>query len=372
MKSIVHALPSATPGATHELTSLHFGGSPAVRKVYVQAALHADEIPSMLVATVLREKLLALEAQDALRCKVVLVPMANPIGLAQSVLGSFIGRFDLASGQNFNRTFPMLHEEISATIDGSLTDDAQDNLRSIRAAWREALEKRQPKSEFDALKWMLMLLAHDSDILLDLHCSREADVHVYTGESIWQQAEPLARYLGAKASLLAIDSGAASFDEAQSTTWWYLQQRFGAKFPIPSGCIAVTVEHRGQRDVSYELADRDATAIVHYLMHLGLVSGAAPPMPELLFPATPLAGSEQLVAAATGVLVYRARVGGAVEAGQPIFDIVDPISGFRKTVMSRNAGVLYMARDVRFVKLGDPLGRISGTKVLRTGNLLSA
>ena len=372
MKDLVHALPSATPGTTHELTSLHFGRSAAMRKVYIQAALHADETPSMLVATVLRERLLALESRDALLCKVVLVPMANPIGLAQHVLGNFIGRFDLASGNNFNRGYPMLHEEIASAVDGNLTDDPRENVRTIRAAWRESLEKRRPKTEFEALQSTLMLLAHDSDIVLDLHCSREAALHVYTGESIWPQAEPLARYLGARASLLAIDSGAASFDEAHSTAWWHLQQRFGRQFPIPDGCIAVTVEHRGQRDVSHELAEQDAMAIVHYLTHLGLVAGTAPPLPELAFPATPLAGSEQLTAPATGVLVYRVRVGDAVHVGQPLFDIVDPVSGHCVTIASQTAGVLYMGRDARFVRLGDPLGRVSGSRIIRSGNLLSA
>ena len=134
----------------------------------------------------------------------------------------------------------------------------------------------------------------------------------------------------------------------------------------------MTVEHRGQRDVSHEFAEQDAMAIVHYLMHLGLVSGSAPPLPELAFPATPLAGSEQLIAPTTGVLVYRTRVGDAVELGQPLFDIVDPVSGHRTTIASQTAGVLYMGRDVRFVKLGDPLGRVSGSRIIRSGNLLSA
>jgi predicted deacylase len=34
--------------------------------------------------------------------------VANPPGLAQVVLNGGIGRFDLASGRNFNRDFPDL------------------------------------------------------------------------------------------------------------------------------------------------------------------------------------------------------------------------------------------------------------------------
>jgi predicted deacylase len=136
--------------------------------------------------------------------------------------------------------------------------------------------------------------------------------------------------------------------------------------------VAVTVEHRGQRDVSYELAQHDATAIIDYLTHLGAIEGAPRPLPALRNPATPLAGSEQFYAPCAGVLVHRAAVGSRIEAGQALFDIVDPHSGQVTTVNSHNTGVLYMRRDVRFVKPGDPLGRVSGATPIRSGKLLSA
>jgi len=38
---------------THELTSFHFG-IPGKKKIYIQAWLHADETPTMLVALYLK------------------------------------------------------------------------------------------------------------------------------------------------------------------------------------------------------------------------------------------------------------------------------------------------------------------------------
>ncbi|EJF69602.1 succinylglutamate desuccinylase/aspartoacylase [Pseudomonas sp. Ag1] len=344
----------------------------ASRKIYIQAALHADETPALLVAAHLRRQLAELENANRLNAQIVLVAVANPTGLSQYIMGAPSGRFELGSGRNYNRGFPVPYQAIADKIEHLLGQDIDANRQLIRQAWGECLLDAAPLDEFQSLQRTLMLLAHDADIVLDLHCSREAAMHVYTGEAVWATVEPLARYIGSEASLLATDSQANSFDEALYLLWVNLRERFGDRFPIPDSSVAVTVEHRGQRDVSYELAEHDATAIIDYLTHLGAVEGAPRPLPALRNPATPLAGSEQFYAPCAGVLVHRAAVGSRIEAGQALFDIVDPHSGQATTVCSHNTGVLYMRRDVRFVKPGDPLGRVSGATPIRSGKLLSA
>lgn len=372
MHSVKHRLLAAADGTAHQLISHHFGGGSFDRKIYIQAGLHADEIPGMLVALTLAEKLQQLEQQGRLQCEVVLVSTANPIGLSQSVLGYAIGRFELASGRNFNRGFPLLAPHIADAVEGKLTADAAANRMMIREAWRNLLHAQRPRQAFDDLQRTLMLLSVDADIILDLHCSREAAMHVYTGEAIWPEVEPLARYLGARASLLAVDSGGQSFDEAHSFTWWQLQQRFGERFPIPNGSMAVTVEHRGQRDVSDELAQQDAMAIIDYLTYCDAIDAPVTPLPPLAWPATPLAGSEQFYAPSAGILLHCVEPGAHVSIGQQMFVIVDTTDGTRTGIHSRTEGVFYMRRDVRYVRQGDPLGRVSGHEVIRSGNLLSA
>ena len=53
-------LDGATPGQRHQLTVLRFGTPGAAPRATIQAALHADEVPGLLVAQCLREQLLAL------------------------------------------------------------------------------------------------------------------------------------------------------------------------------------------------------------------------------------------------------------------------------------------------------------------------
>ena len=103
MQIRTHPLQGSPLGTRREIVSFHYGPTDAGRKIYVQASLHADELPGMLVAHHLRLRLAALETAGRLRGEIVVVPVANPIGIGQSVLLTNIGRFELGSGENFNR-----------------------------------------------------------------------------------------------------------------------------------------------------------------------------------------------------------------------------------------------------------------------------
>ncbi|HMO06118.1 MAG TPA: succinylglutamate desuccinylase/aspartoacylase family protein, partial [Paracoccaceae bacterium] len=91
-----HPLSGGSLGQQRQVVSLHFGPA-GERKVYIQASLHADELPGMLVLYHLREALARAEADGQLLGEVVLVPVANPIGLSQRLLHRPSGRFELGS-----------------------------------------------------------------------------------------------------------------------------------------------------------------------------------------------------------------------------------------------------------------------------------
>ena len=366
-------LVSTTLGTNRELVSFHFGTPGAGEKVYVQASLHADETPAMLTAWQLKQRLSKLEADGRVRGEVVLVPVANPVGLSQHVLGQFLGRFEANSGHNFNRSFPMPQAEaLVARVGSRWTRDPRENARLLRGAVREMLAESTARNEFESLRLTLLTLAADADVILDLHCSLEATLHLYTSPASWPAIEPLARYLGANGVLLATDSGGQSFDEIHTLLWNEVRAVLGEETPLAAPNIAVTVEHRGQRDVSYETAQHDADAIVEFLVRRGVIEGEAREMPPLLHPATPLAGSEQFVAPVSGVVVYRAQVGAFLHAGDAVFDIVDPLTDAVTTVTTKNDGVFYMRRAIRFAYAGAPMGRVSGATAFRTGVLVGA
>jgi uncharacterized protein len=369
------SLVATTLGTSRELVSFHFGdANGSGERVYVQASLHADETPAMLTAWTLKKRLIGLEAEGRVRGEIVLVPVANPIGLSQHVLGQFLGRFEANSGHNFNRGFPMpAADELvgRASVHFSSNDGAH-NARVLRGALVDMLGEMRARNEFESLRLALLTLASQADIVLDLHCSLEATMHIYTSPASWPAIEPLARRLGANGVLLATDSGGQSFDEVHALLWNEVRERLGERFPLGAPNIAATIEHRGQRDVDYSTASHDADAIVEYLIGRGVIEGGTKDAPPLAQPATPLAGSQQLTAPVSGIVVYRAKVGARLKAGDPVFDVVDPITDEVTTVATSNDGVLYMRRAIRFVHAGAPMGRVTGETPIRSGVLIGA
>jgi len=370
-----HALVSPSPGTARELLSLHYGPAGTGPKAVIQASLHADEVPGLLVAHHLRHRLAELEARGALRGEIVLVPFANPIGLSQRVLQSVEGRFDLTTGENFNRRYADLVPRACELLVPKLGDGSSPSVPVVREALRQACAELPAATELDSLRRTLLGLAIDADLVLDLHCDNEALLHLYTTPELWADVEPLARLMGARAVLVAEGSGDDPFDEACSLVWpriaAELTRRLGRTVTLPPACAAVTVELRGEADVRHELAADDAGKILQYLAVRGLVDGAPAMLPALQCEPTPLAGSIPVEAPHGGVLVWVAELGAVLRRGQPLVEIVDPQSGVVTALASPTDGLLYARESRRFVLAGTRIAKVAGREAVRSGRLLS-
>lgn len=372
MQTHFHPLLSPALGTQRTLTSLHFGAAGSGEKAYIQASLHADELPGMLVAHHLRGLLEAAEARGEIRGEVVLVPLANPIGLNQTTMHLQLGRFEQASMENFNRHYPDFFELLKDKLEPLLGNDAHSNRLAIRLAMREALLAERPATELQCMRQTLMLLSHDADVVLDLHCDFEATMHLYVEQPLLDQMMPLAACLGAQAVLWAKGSGGSiSFDEALSGPWWRLAEHFGDRFPIPLACASTTVELRGQADVSTALAEQDATAIYRFLQHRGIVAGEPGALPTHRCEATPLTGTEALHAPHSGVVAFAVAPGERVVAGQTLAHVVDPLGNRSTPVQSAISGVVYARHSLRWATANLELCRVAGATPIRSGNLLS-
>lgn len=372
MRITHHPLLCPALGTQRQLTSFTFGEAGVGPKAYIQASLHADELPGMLVAHHLRGLLEAAERRGEILGQVVLVPMANPIGLSQTVMHHQMGRFELATMENFNRHYPDFFELLKDELPAVLGADEAENKQRIRAAMQRMLLAQAPKTELQSQRQTLMLLAHDADLVLDLHCDFEAVMHMYVEQACLPRLTPLAQRLGARALLWANGSGGSvSFDEALSGPWWRLRDHFSDSWPVPLACVSTTVELRGQADVSSALAQQDAQAIYAYLQSEALISGAFAQVPPALCEATPLAGTESVLAPHSGVIAFACAPGDVVRAGQLLAEVVDPISGHSSAVKAGIDGVLYARQCLRWATAGFELCRIAGREPIRSGNLLS-
>jgi predicted deacylase len=185
MQRIDHPLLSPSLGSSKTITSFHYGTPGASPKVYIQASLHAEELPGMLVAHHLRPLLQAADAAGLIQGEVILVPMANPIGLAQRLDHKPMGRFELDTSENFNRHYPNFAKEVFAEIKSAVGGDAATNVRLVRHAMGNYLASWLPTTELASLRKTLLTLAYDADYVLDLHCDCEGVVHFYTEETSW-------------------------------------------------------------------------------------------------------------------------------------------------------------------------------------------
>ena len=358
-------------GTEHALRVISFGVPGSGPKVYIQAGLHADELPGLLVARLLVEALSARAAAGDVEGEIVIIPSANPIGLKQVEGGYMQGRVECGSDRNFNRGFPDLGALVRAKVEAQLGDDPKKNIAVIRKAMGKALRKIEPADCFDHVQLTLMRHAYDADIVLDLHADNEAMLHVYIGEASWPGAVDLAAELDARAVLLCDDSGGGPFDEACSGPWAMLARAFPDK-PIPAACLAATVELRSNNAVNRELADRDVRAIMRFLMRRGVLKGEAGALPRLLAEPASLRAMQQIKSPIEGVVDYRLKLGDRVRKGDVIAHII-PLQGGIVEVEAGTDGLLFARHDQTWAWPGKVIGKIAGTALLqeRRGNLLS-
>lgn len=377
-----HPLQGGAAAPAHVVTSLHFGPA-GTRRALLQCSLHADEIPPMLVGQHLRRALQRLEDAGQLLGEVLLLPACNPIGLAQQAWGRLQGRFEIASGQNFNRHYPQLAAGAAQRFSaggGRLRADAGANAAALRQALQAELaaQGQGAMEPLQQLRHTLLGLALPADLVLDLHCDNEATLHLYATPEHQAQALQLAQCLGAPLVLLAAESGDHPFDEAVSGIWPALRAQLGPAVPLAA--FAATVELRGETDVAHALAAADALGLLRFLQAQGFIASLEPLQPGPQPPAPPcalrpLAGCMRVVAPATGVLVWHEPLpeqGQWVRAGHVLGELVCPVSGQVQALASPVDGLLFARELQRWARAGQAVAKVAGEQALRSGRLLSA
>ncbi|MEQ8480669.1 MAG: succinylglutamate desuccinylase/aspartoacylase family protein [Hoeflea sp.] len=338
MKTKIETIPGETPGVSYELIVHRLAGTDSeAPRVYIQSALHADERPGVAALHFLIPMLESAEREGRLRGSVTLVPHANPIGAAQHLFGTHMGRFSGATRINFNRDFPVPDADGNRALDG--------------ASSATFAERR--------LKSRLLELADDCPIVLDLHCDDEGVQYLYIPEMLWPEMSDLAACLDAEAALLWDKGSDRAFEEAA-----FEQMRARAGNTDLSGHCVTTVELRGQADVYAGSARKDAEGLFRFLELRGVVTAEDPQGPALRddFVGKPIRHVDMIHAPAGGTILYHARPGDRVEAGALVAEIiVDPgVAGGAVQVRAPQAGFVLTRRGRRFVRMGDDLFKIIG------------
>jgi len=372
-------LVSPSPGTTRALKVHRYGTSGAGPKAYFQAALHADEYPGLLVANHLIALLDAADAGGSINGEIVVVPIANPIGLGQNLNGMHVGRYEFSGGGNFNRSWPDLSDAAYQAVKGKLGPNEEENVAVIRQALAAVVADLNVVTEFDGLRKALLSLSITADMVFDLHCDNESLMHVYSSIRHRDLVTELACDLAAPVILLESDPGGAPFDEANAGVWWKLKEKTGGDYPIPAPCFGVTVELRGRNDVYDDLAARDAAALFRYLQRRGVIAGDPGPLPKALGEATPLEGTDVIRAPAAGIVAYRKNLGDQVEAGDVIAEMIDLMADdpgqARTPIISKASGLFFARMNEKLVRPGAEICKVAGKEPLehrKAGGLLEA
>ncbi len=352
-------LPVASLGTRRRLVVHRFGTPGARPKAYLHAALHAQELPGVVVLDRLVARLREADAAGSVAGEVVVVPFANPIGLSQQIMMEAQGRHDLDTGRNYNRGFPDLIDEVADAVDGRLAGDGARNVALIREAMASALAARRDAREADVLKLTLLRLSCDADLVLDLHSAWEALLHLFVTDLNWPGASDLARQMGAEAVLVDRGNRMMTFKSAHALLWKELAARFPDR-PVPPGSLAAVVELRGQRDVDDRFTKPDADNLFRWLQRRGAVAGDPGPLPPPACEPRSADGLRRLFAAEGGIVIYRGALGDRVREGRAFAHILDPDTGRRTAVSAPADGLLYARRSHRFARKGQYFAAIAG------------
>lgn len=336
-----------SPGTSYQLRVLEFhsqASSQQHRKIYLQGALHADELPGALVLHHLAAELRAAEADDRIAGSIVLVTLANPIGLAQRIFNRNEGRFSLSTAKNFNRDFPLLNP-----ADGLVQEQAQ------------ALANDLLRPVIDRLKAALLAMALEADIVLDLHADSEAISYVYLPEMSWPAAEDLPACLGSDAVVLWDSPSDAAFEEA--AVFPFLCAGAG-KWPS----FVSTIELRGVSDVSSKIAKNDANSLITFLCKQGFVGQRQGHLMTtskavlLAGKATPIGHVELIIAPEGGIVDYHASPGDPVSKGDNLVTLITRpgLSNGEIHLEAPQDGIVLSRYNDRYAQRGDTLLKVLG------------
>lgn len=357
-------LKSPMPGTDRYLTVHRFGNIGSRPKAYLHAALHADEWPGLMALQHLIPLLLKADAAGHVSGEIIVLPYANPIGLTQRIGGAAAGRYALDGSGNFNRNWPDLSDAVAQRLLGRLTGQDDEDIPRIRAFLMESVADLERRTDTEHWRAILMSLAIDADIVLDIHCDQESLPHIYCHEEHEANGKRLAAALDIPVVMLEQDAGGFSFDDAVAGVWRRLRPRVQNAERLPMANFACTLELRGKDDVSDAFGAQDAQGILRFLAASGLVNVASPNH----FPAGPkpyrLEEVDVISTETGGLIAYKAEIGDIVSVGQPIAEIIDITASdphtARTVLSSRTEGLFFARSDLRLVEPGTSIAKIAG------------
>lgn len=338
MEKTMERLAGDSEGVAYEFPVYRFKGTdPKAPAAYLQAALHAGELPGTVAIDALMPLLARAEAEGRIKGSITVVPWANPVGRAQYLFGELEGRFHLPNRVNFNRDFPLIDKP-----DVSLLPPEED---------LPTIDQR--------LKARLLRLSVGHDIVLDLHCDDESTAYLYVPAVLWPAMQDCAAAMGVEAVLLWEGESGSAFEEAS------LQPYLDSDRARLENLVVTTVEYRGIADVDGATAEADAAGLYRLLVTRGVITDTTVVKPgRFEGVVAPLENIDMVPAPKAGALLYDAKPGDWVKKGDRLATIVNAPGepGGRVEIFAPQDGYILTRRSHRITRKGDDLVKLVGSK----------
>ena len=318
-KEVLHVGEMAS-GAQLTVPVYRFQGQSDAPSVYIQANMHGAEVQGNAVIYQLLEQLRSLDVLG----DITLVPYANPVGCNHKNGEYTLGRFDPITGVNWNRMYHNNSELIAPFVEKFI--DASDV--AIESAFKQALlddiTDQLDHNIFglttgQRIAYQLQKMAHQADLVLDLHTGPISSKHLYCPE----YAKASASFFNIEHTLLIPNEFDGALDEATFCPWWSLTEAFAEQGrAIKLNKESFTVELGSQEQIDLDVALVDANSVLTYLQHKGVIAGSDLVPDEMTRYACYLKDYKAFYSPMGGMVDYLAEFGVPLAAGQPLARIL--------------------------------------------------
>ncbi|GLX77939.1 succinylglutamate desuccinylase [Thalassotalea insulae] len=323
-KEVMHVGEMAS-GAALTVPVYRFKGLGDGPSVYIQANMHGAEVQGNAVIFQLLELLRNMEIMG----DITLVPYANPVGCNHKNGEYTLGRFDPITGVNWNRMYHFDESIIKPFVQQCIGKDDATIERDFKLLMIETIEQKLDHNIFglttgQRIAYQLQRLAHQADLVLDLHTGPISSKHLYCPE----YAKESAQYFDIPHTLLIPNVFDGALDEATFCPWWKLQQAFaelGIEFSITSQQVnkeSFTVELGSQEQIDLDVALEDAKSILSYLQHKNVIATTDYQPSTMTRYACYLKDYKAYYSPMGGMVDYLAKFGQPLAAGKPLARIL--------------------------------------------------
>ena len=245
------------------------GTNSKTSKVFIQASMHASEIQGNAVILNLIEHFKKYQPKG----DITIIPQCNPINMDNRQGAGHQGRFDSASGDNWNRYYFMPKIDYKSFVEKYINSSVEEYKKAFENLLikkiNEALADEYNLTRAKRLNHTMQRESLGCDIVLDLHTDTDATTYLYTAEHYKENAEKF----GYEDTLVIPNEFTGALDEAVFVPWRNLQLEFIKQGRNENALVeGYTLELGSEECIKSNEAEMQTQGILNYLHSKNIIA----------------------------------------------------------------------------------------------------